>query len=210
MKCSTTMMKCTMSHLAIGTWARWRTLETRQSRHHHFFLSLVSCLLLFISSPSHPPSLPSFSALCPISSLSLPFPVSSLYLSLFSHYALWSDKSGRRGPTEWPSGQETRHKRYKDKHTTTGPQLTLFATGLYWTTKATRSRAVCSPCTPGDREFHSFLYSLLHQHTRLGLGGLTSTPRRIYWSEQTSMRTRMLIMVDWVKRGIFGRDLSKF
>ncbi|OCF39117.1 NADH dehydrogenase [Kwoniella heveanensis CBS 569] len=33
--------------------------------------------------------------------------------------------------------------------------------------------------------------------------------RSIYWSEQTSMRTRMLLMLDWVKRGIFGRDLSK-
>lgn len=34
--------------------------------------------------------------------------------------------------------------------------------------------------------------------------------RSIYWSEQTSMRTRVLLMIDWVKRGIFGRDLSKF
>ncbi|WVQ72061.1 hypothetical protein IAR50_001605 [Cryptococcus sp. DSM 104548] len=34
--------------------------------------------------------------------------------------------------------------------------------------------------------------------------------RSIYWSEQTSMRTRLLLMLDWVKRGIFGRDLSKF
>ena len=33
--------------------------------------------------------------------------------------------------------------------------------------------------------------------------------RSIYWSEQTSMRTRLLLMLDWIKRGIFGRDLSK-
>ncbi|KAI9637628.1 putative 64 kDa mitochondrial NADH dehydrogenase [Dioszegia hungarica] len=33
--------------------------------------------------------------------------------------------------------------------------------------------------------------------------------RSIYWSEQTSMRTRTLLMFDWIKRGIFGRDLSK-
>ncbi|KAK4686435.1 NADH:quinone reductase (non-electrogenic), partial [Tremellales sp. Uapishka_1] len=33
--------------------------------------------------------------------------------------------------------------------------------------------------------------------------------RSIYWSEQTSMRTRFLLMLDWVKRGVFGRDLSK-
>jgi hypothetical protein len=31
----------------------------------------------------------------------------------------------------------------------------------------------------------------------------------VYWSEQTSMRTRVLLMIDWIKRGIFGRDLSK-
>lgn len=38
---------------------------------------------------------------------------------------------------------------------------------------------------------------------------IVPTQARIYWSEQTSMRTRMLLMLDWVKRGIFGRDLSK-
>jgi hypothetical protein len=40
----------------------------------------------------------------------------------------------------------------------------------------------------------------------IGVKGLIG---RVYWSEQTSMRTRMLLMLDWVKRGIFGRDLSK-
>jgi len=34
--------------------------------------------------------------------------------------------------------------------------------------------------------------------------------RSIYWSEQVSFRTRLLLMLDWVKRGVFGRDLSKF
>lgn len=34
--------------------------------------------------------------------------------------------------------------------------------------------------------------------------------RSIYWSEGVSMRTRLLLMVDWIKRGIWGRDLSKF
>lgn len=33
--------------------------------------------------------------------------------------------------------------------------------------------------------------------------------RSIYWSEGVSMRTRLLLLVDWVKRGIWGRDLSK-
>ncbi|GAA95464.1 uncharacterized protein L969DRAFT_85141 [Mixia osmundae IAM 14324] len=33
--------------------------------------------------------------------------------------------------------------------------------------------------------------------------------RSIYLSEQVSTRTRMLLMLDWTKRGIWGRDLSK-
>lgn len=33
--------------------------------------------------------------------------------------------------------------------------------------------------------------------------------RSVYWSEQVSIRTRVLLMIDWVKRGIFGRDLSR-
>jgi NADH dehydrogenase len=34
--------------------------------------------------------------------------------------------------------------------------------------------------------------------------------RSVYWSMQVSMRTRFMLMLDWVKRGLFGRDLSKF
>lgn len=43
-------------------------------------------------------------------------------------------------------------------------------------------------------------------------GGLISLYlwRSIYWSEQVSNRTRCLVMIDWIKRGIWGRDLSKF
>lgn len=33
--------------------------------------------------------------------------------------------------------------------------------------------------------------------------------RSVYWSEQVSMRTRFMLMLDWIKRGLFGRDLSK-
>ncbi|WAR63956.1 hypothetical protein PtB15_16B115 [Puccinia triticina] len=33
--------------------------------------------------------------------------------------------------------------------------------------------------------------------------------RSIYWSEQVSTRTRALILLDWIKRGIWGRDISK-
>ncbi|EGG01614.1 uncharacterized protein MELLADRAFT_110853 [Melampsora larici-populina 98AG31] len=42
-------------------------------------------------------------------------------------------------------------------------------------------------------------------------GGLIASYlwRSIYWSEQVSMRTRVLLMVDWIKRGIWGRDISK-
>ncbi|KAJ9089430.1 hypothetical protein DSO57_1013178 [Entomophthora muscae] len=34
--------------------------------------------------------------------------------------------------------------------------------------------------------------------------------RSIYWSEQVSLRTRLLLSLDWTKRVIFGRDISKF
>ncbi|GAA5873427.1 hypothetical protein JCM8547_005432 [Rhodosporidiobolus lusitaniae] len=34
--------------------------------------------------------------------------------------------------------------------------------------------------------------------------------RSAYLSEAVSMRTRCLLMVDWIKRSLFGRDLSKF
>lgn len=33
--------------------------------------------------------------------------------------------------------------------------------------------------------------------------------RSVYWSEQVSFRNRVLLMLDWIKRGVWGRDLSK-
>ncbi|KDQ60882.1 hypothetical protein JAAARDRAFT_31884 [Jaapia argillacea MUCL 33604] len=33
--------------------------------------------------------------------------------------------------------------------------------------------------------------------------------RSVYWSEQVSARTRALLMIDWVIRGVWGRDLSR-
>jgi len=33
--------------------------------------------------------------------------------------------------------------------------------------------------------------------------------RSFYLSEQVSMRTRALLLMDWIKRGIWGRDLSR-
>ncbi|KAB5595440.1 NADH dehydrogenase [Ceratobasidium theobromae] len=43
------------------------------------------------------------------------------------------------------------------------------------------------------------------------MGGLAAMYawRSVYWSEQVSMRTRALLMIDWIIRGIWGRDLSK-
>ncbi|RPD66620.1 nucleotide-binding domain-containing protein [Lentinus tigrinus ALCF2SS1-7] len=43
------------------------------------------------------------------------------------------------------------------------------------------------------------------------MGGLVAMYawRSVYWSEQVSMRTRALLMIDWVVRGIWGRDLSR-
>jgi NADH dehydrogenase FAD-containing subunit len=34
--------------------------------------------------------------------------------------------------------------------------------------------------------------------------------RSVYWSEQVSFRSRMSLIIDWIKRGIWGRDLSRF
>ncbi|KAF9096076.1 hypothetical protein BGX23_011992 [Mortierella sp. AD031] len=34
--------------------------------------------------------------------------------------------------------------------------------------------------------------------------------RSVYFSEQVSVRTRLLLLMDWSKRAIFGRDISKF
>ncbi|ORY87129.1 pyridine nucleotide-disulfide oxidoreductase-domain-containing protein [Protomyces lactucae-debilis] len=34
--------------------------------------------------------------------------------------------------------------------------------------------------------------------------------RSVYWSEQVSLRTRVLLAIDWAKRAIWGRDLSRF
>lgn len=34
--------------------------------------------------------------------------------------------------------------------------------------------------------------------------------RSVYLSEAVSLRTRCLLMLDWIKRGLFGRDLSRF
>ncbi|KAJ2830047.1 hypothetical protein IWW50_000513, partial [Coemansia erecta] len=34
--------------------------------------------------------------------------------------------------------------------------------------------------------------------------------RSVYWSQQVSLRTRFVLMMDWVKELLFGRDLSKF
>lgn len=43
------------------------------------------------------------------------------------------------------------------------------------------------------------------------MGGLVAMYawRSIYWNEQVSPRTRALLMIDWIIRGIWGRDLSR-
>ncbi|KAH9833022.1 nucleotide-binding domain-containing protein [Rhodofomes roseus] len=43
------------------------------------------------------------------------------------------------------------------------------------------------------------------------MGGLVAMYawRSVYWSEQVSSRTRALLMIDWIVRGVWGRDLSK-
>ncbi|CAG8514687.1 1415_t:CDS:10 [Ambispora gerdemannii] len=47
---------------------------------------------------------------------------------------------------------------------------------------------------------------------RTWMGGLSAVYlwRSVYFSEQVSFRTRALLALDWTKRSIFGRDISKF
>ncbi|RIB06075.1 nucleotide-binding domain-containing protein [Gigaspora rosea] len=44
------------------------------------------------------------------------------------------------------------------------------------------------------------------------MGGLSAVYlwRSVYFSEQVSLRTRVLLAFDWTKRSLFGRDISKF
>ncbi|KAG5350439.1 hypothetical protein C0989_011053 [Termitomyces sp. Mn162] len=43
------------------------------------------------------------------------------------------------------------------------------------------------------------------------MGGLAAMYawRSVYWNEQVSARTRGLLMIDWIIRGVWGRDLSR-
>ncbi|KAJ3805570.1 hypothetical protein F5876DRAFT_51637 [Lentinula aff. lateritia] len=43
------------------------------------------------------------------------------------------------------------------------------------------------------------------------MGGLAAMYawRSVYWNEQVSVRTRALLMIDWIVRGVWGRDLSR-
>ncbi|KAJ4487664.1 hypothetical protein J3R30DRAFT_3430235 [Lentinula aciculospora] len=43
------------------------------------------------------------------------------------------------------------------------------------------------------------------------MGGLAAMYawRSVYWNEQVSTRTRALLMIDWIVRGVWGRDLSR-
>ena len=43
------------------------------------------------------------------------------------------------------------------------------------------------------------------------MGGLAAMYawRSVYWNEQVSARTRALLMIDWIIRGVWGRDLSR-
>ncbi|KAJ2781246.1 hypothetical protein H4R18_003010 [Coemansia javaensis] len=34
--------------------------------------------------------------------------------------------------------------------------------------------------------------------------------RSVYWSQQVSLRTRLLLAIDWIKETLFGRDISRF
>ncbi|EPS95185.1 FAD/NAD-binding domain-containing protein [Fomitopsis schrenkii] len=88
---------------------------------------------------------------------------------------------------------------------------TLIENGLYWGPGA--DEAVAGPF----RYLHlgSLAYIGNAAVFDLGklsfMGGLVAMYawRSVYWSEQVSSRTRALLMIDWIVRGVWGRDLSK-
>jgi NADH dehydrogenase len=94
-------------------------------------------------------------------------------------------------------------------------------------TKFARQRKVleANGLDPTDDEavFRPFKYAHLGSLAYIGnaavfdmgkfsfMGGLVAMYawRSVYWSEQVSARTRALLMIDWIIRGVWGRDLSK-
>lgn len=74
-----------------------------------------------------------------------------------------------------------------------------------------------------DACFHGFQYHHLGSLAYIGnaavfdvgahpvVGGLIAMYawRSVYFSEQVSVRTRILLMMDWARRAIWGRDLSR-
>ncbi|KAF9265635.1 putative NADH dehydrogenase, 64 kd subunit, mitochondrial [Marasmius fiardii PR-910] len=74
-----------------------------------------------------------------------------------------------------------------------------------------------------DSDFAPFMYHHLGMLAYIGnaavfdlgkfsvTGGLAAMYawRSVYWNEQVSARTRALLMIDWIIRGVWGRDLSR-
>jgi len=93
--------------------------------------------------------------------------------------------------------------------------------------KLSKQRAVLQanelPDTPDEAISEPFKYFHLGSLAYIGnaavfdlgnhsfMGGLAAMYawRSVYWSEQVSTRTRALLMIDWIIRGIWGRDFSR-
>ncbi|KAE9397354.1 nucleotide-binding domain-containing protein [Gymnopus androsaceus JB14] len=93
--------------------------------------------------------------------------------------------------------------------------------------KLARQRSVLQanelPDTPDEAIIGPFRYFHLGSLAYIGnaavfdlgkysfMGGLAAMYawRSVYWNEQVSTRTRALLMIDWIIRGIWGRDLSR-
>ncbi|RXW17324.1 hypothetical protein EST38_g8514 [Candolleomyces aberdarensis] len=92
------------------------------------------------------------------------------------------------------------------------------------TTNAVLGRKAIAPLFPTDESVAKpFRYLHLGSLAYIGnaavfdfgryqlMGGLVAMYawRSIYWNEQVSARSRALLMIDWIIRGIWGRDLSR-
>ncbi|KAK9728397.1 hypothetical protein K7432_001111 [Basidiobolus ranarum] len=111
---------------------------------------------------------------------------------------------------------------YVDSKLTSLPATAQVASqqGKYLAQKLNSS---ASPLTESDDQYPPFTYSHLGSLAYIGGSavadfgqghhisgfGAVYLWRSIYWSEQVSTRTRLLLSMDWTKRALFGRDLSK-
>ncbi|KAJ2890702.1 hypothetical protein IWW38_003989 [Coemansia aciculifera] len=100
---------------------------------------------------------------------------------------------------------------------------------VYSSDEATRLKAESSPEARRGIEAHAVAPFMYHHRGTLAYLGRAAAAdfgegttfrgsnlaakylwRSVYWNQQVSLRTRLLLAMDWLKELLFGRDISKF